>query len=140
MTGSGEFRSLKKETSNLIRDRPDEFKSLNLMFMYKNVERMLSNAVGATENEVTVLYFHHSVSYKYRGRLRARNILYSIHPYMWGLSQELPFKTLTSEEDLKAFVDSTDRALVLFEFCGWAQKLMAMGKRNGTENGFVGKG
>uniref|UniRef100_A0A2N9GKU3 Thioredoxin domain-containing protein n=1 Tax=Fagus sylvatica TaxID=28930 RepID=A0A2N9GKU3_FAGSY len=38
---------------------------------------------------------------------------------------ELPFKTLNSPEDLKTFLSSTDKALLLLEFCGWTPKMLA---------------
>jgi hypothetical protein len=102
--------------------------------MYRNMEKMLADAIGATMEEITILYYHHSISYKYRGRYRAQSILSSVYPYMSLLPEELPLKTLNSPEDLKAFLSSTDKALLLFEFCGWTPKLLAYEKNNGSEN------
>lgn len=128
-----------KDVAKLVTDRAEEFSSLKLMVLHRNTEKMVASAIGAASDseETTVLYYHHSVSYKYGGRLRAQNILSSIRPYVSVLPEELPFKSLTSPEDLKAFVDSTDKALLLFEFCEWTPKLLAKRKRNGTDhNGF----
>lgn len=122
-----------KEISRFITDRKDDFIPLKLMVMYGNTEKMLANSIGVTEG-ITVLYYHHSVSYKYQGRLRAQNILYSVQPYMSVLPAEIPLKFLNSEEDLNSFLQSTDKALVLFEFCGWSAKLLAKRKNNRTEH------
>lgn len=122
-----------KEVSQAVSDRQEEFSSLKLMFMYRNWETMLADAVGATE-EITILYYHHSISYKYRGRYRAQNILSSVYPYTSIVPEDLPLKSLKSPEDLRMFLSSTDKALLLFEFCGWTPKLLAKEKKNGTES------
>lgn len=129
-----------KQLATLVAHRQEEFNSLKLMVMYRNTEKMLADAIGAAAEEITILYYHHSVSYKYHGRLTAKYILSSLHPYMSALPEEVPLKTLSNADDLNAFLDSTDRALLLFEFCGWAPKLLAKGKKNGTESGFGGIG
>ncbi|XP_015895839.3 uncharacterized protein LOC107429633 isoform X2 [Ziziphus jujuba] len=134
---SGECRSLRKEIATLVTNRQEEFSSLKLMVMYRNTEKMLADAIGAATQETTILYYHHSVSYKYQGRLTAKYILSSIYPYMSVSPEELPLKRLSDAEELKEFLDSTDKALLLFEFCGWAPKLLAKAKKNGTENGGV---
>ncbi|KAL5552998.1 hypothetical protein UlMin_040399 [Ulmus minor] len=133
----GESRSLMKEVANLVTERGEEFSSLKLMIMYRNTEKMLAEAIGAMADEITVLYYHHSVSYKYGGRLRAQSILFSIRPHFSALPEELPLKKLSTSEELMGFLGSTDRALILFEFCGWATKLLARGKKNVTENGHL---
>lgn len=109
------------------------------MVMYRNTEKLLADAIGAATKETAIVYYHHSVSYKYQGRLAAKYILSSIYPYMSDSPEELPIKRLNNAEDLKAFLDSTDKALLLFEFCGWAPKLLAKAKKNGTENGIGGQ-
>ena len=58
-----------KEVANLVTERGEEFSSLKLMIMYRNIEKMLAEAIGAMADEIMVLYYHHSVSYKYGGRL-----------------------------------------------------------------------
>lgn len=129
-----------KEVSSLVTNRQEWFNSLKLMFMYRNTEKMLADAIGAMADEITIVYYHNSVSYKYRGRLRAQNILFSLQPYVSFFPEDIPLKSLTTPGDLKTFLDSTDRALLLFEFCGWTPKLLAKGKNNVTENGFGGQG
>lgn len=123
-----------REVANLVSDRQEEFSSLKLMFMYRNMEKMLAEAIGATKEEITILYYHHSISYKYQGRYRAQSILSSVYPSMSLLPEELPLTTLNSPQDLKTFLSSTDKALLLLEFCGWTPKLLANRKKNGTED------
>ncbi|XP_052204535.1 uncharacterized protein LOC127809628 isoform X2 [Diospyros lotus] len=124
-----------KEISQLVANKPDKFSTLKLMLLYKNRERMFADAIGATEG-ITIFCYHHSLSYKYRGRLRAQNILSSAH-FLTSLSHEqLPLEFLKTPEDLKTFLQSTDKALLLLEFCGWTQTLLAKGMDNGTGNAF----
>ncbi|KAE8688101.1 hypothetical protein F3Y22_tig00111000pilonHSYRG00035 [Hibiscus syriacus] len=100
---------------------------------------MLADSIGATDG-ITVFYYDRSVSYKYQGKLRARSILNSIHPYMSAASpEELPLKPLNSQEDLKSFIESIDKALILAEFCGWAPKLVAKVKNNGNRTDLTPK-
>ncbi|XP_022763966.1 LOW QUALITY PROTEIN: uncharacterized protein LOC111309235 [Durio zibethinus] len=129
----GESRSLMRQVSRLVTDKSKEFDSLKLMFIYRNTEKMLADSIGASEG-ITGFYYHHSGSYKYQGKLRARNILNSIYPYISASPEELPLKPLNSQEELKVFLESTDKALILAEFCGWAPRLLAKVKNNGTGN------
>ncbi|KAK8656539.1 hypothetical protein V6N13_098486 [Hibiscus sabdariffa] len=128
----GESRSLMREVSRSVADKSTGFESLKLMFIHRNTEKMLADSIGAS-NGLTVFYYDHSVSYKYKGKLRAPSTLNSIHPYVSAVSpEELPLMPLNSQEDLTSFLESTDKALVLAEFCGWASKLVAKVKNNGT--------
>ena len=129
-----------REVSSIVTSKQEEFNSLKLMFMYRNREKMLADAIGAMADEITILYYHHSVSYKYRGRLRAQNILFSVYPHMSVFPDELPLKSLRTPSELKTFLDSTDRAFLILEFCGWTPKLLPKGKKNATMNGFGGQG
>ncbi|XP_009145750.1 uncharacterized protein LOC103869421 isoform X7 [Brassica rapa] len=128
----GESRSLKNEITQLVHTS-DEYGSLKLMVVYRNLEKVLAQAIGAT-NEITILYYHHSVPYNYRGKLRALNILSSLRPYLASPPEELPLKHLKSPESLKDFLESSDKALILFEFCGWTSTLLSELKRNVTED------
>ncbi|KAE8725708.1 hypothetical protein F3Y22_tig00008222pilonHSYRG00068 [Hibiscus syriacus] len=135
----GESRSLMWEVSRLVADKSTEFDSLKLMFIHRNTEKMLADSIGAWDG-ITVFYYDHSFSCKYQGKLRARSILNSIHPYMSAASpEELPLKPLNSQEDLKSFLESTDKALILAEFCGWAPKLVAKVKNNGSRTDLTPK-
>ncbi|KAI5582158.1 hypothetical protein POPTR_007G070400v4 [Populus trichocarpa] len=134
---SGVSRSLMKEITHLVIDKKEEFGSLKLMYMHKNNEKMLADAIGAVvTDEITLLYYHHSLYYKYKGKYRARNILSSIFPYFSLLPEEMPLKRLSGEGDLKMFIESADKAVLLLEFCGWTEKLIAREKNNGSKTGF----
>lgn len=134
---SGESRSLMKEITHLVIDKKEEFGSLKLMYIHKNNEKMLADAIGAVvTDEITLLYYHHSLYYKYKGKYRARNILSSIFPYFSLLPEEMPLKRLSGEGDLKMFIESADKAVLLLEFCGWTEKLIAREKNNGSKTGF----
>ncbi|KAF3683854.1 hypothetical protein FXO37_01648 [Capsicum annuum] len=132
---SGESRSLMKELADVVSHDQGRFASLKLMVLYRSSEKMLADAVGADEG-MTIFYYHHSHSYKYTGRLRVQNILSSVHYVMSLLPEQLPFKILKTVKDLEIFLGSTDKALILSEFCGWTQKLLAKGGNNSSEFGF----
>ncbi|XP_023641579.1 uncharacterized protein LOC17891250 isoform X2 [Capsella rubella] len=127
----GESRSLKTEITQLVQSSED-FGLLKLMVIYKNSEKVLAQAIGAA-NGITILYYHNSVPYNYLGKLRASNILSSIRPYLTSTPEELPLKHLKSPKSLKDFLESSDKALILFEFCGWTTRLLSELKKNVTE-------
>lgn len=103
------------------------------MFMFRNMEKTLADAIIASappneEEEITILFYLHSVSYKYRGPFRALNILSSLLPYISNSNSsfnqpQLPL--LNTPDHLNSFLASTDKALLLLEFCGWTPKLLA---------------
>lgn len=111
----------------------EEFGLLKLMTVYRNSEKVLAQAIGAA-NGITILYYHHSVPYNYLGKLRASNVLSSLHPYLTSTPQELPLKHLKSPRSLKDFLESSDKAIILFEFCGWTTTLLSELKKNVTED------
>lgn len=133
-TGSGESRTLMKELAHAVASNQDMFANLKLMVLHRNTERMLADALGATDR-ITILYYHNSFSYKYSGKLRVQNILSSVDYVMSLPPDELPLKSLTTPEELGDFLDSTDKAVFLLEFCGWTPRLLTKGK-NSTQNGF----
>lgn len=128
------------DISHVISNKPQEFQNLKLMFMYINNEKALTDSIGVSvDGMVNVVYFHHSVGYKYSGRLSARNVLNSVHRYVNVAPEEVPFKVIDSGKDFATFVDSADVSIVLVDFCGWTQKLLAKSKKfNGTHNGTIG--
>ncbi|KAI9127806.1 hypothetical protein K1719_000799 [Acacia pycnantha] len=63
---------------------------------------------------------------QYRGRLKAKNILSSLHPYIMSAPEEVPLKALKDPKELRMFLDLTDKALVLVDFCGWTTKYTEM--------------
>ncbi|KAK9115597.1 hypothetical protein Sjap_014544 [Stephania japonica] len=133
---SGEARTLMREVIRQVAYEMEEFDNLKLMVVYKNKDKVIANVIHATET-TTVFCYYHSVSYKYQGRLRAQNILSSVKYLMHLQPEELPLKSLTTAEELDAFLQSTDKAILLLEFCGWSQKLMSKDKTNATEGAFL---
>ncbi|KAL7090687.1 hypothetical protein ACP275_12G057200 [Erythranthe tilingii] len=134
---SGECRSIMKELGHVVGNDEARFGTLKLMVLYRNAERMLADALGANDG-ITIFYYHNSISYKYRGRLRVQNILSSVQYVSSLSSDELPFKSLNTQEELRDFVYSTDKAVLLMEFCGWIPRLMAMD--NSTTQSILGQG
>ncbi|XP_050232545.1 uncharacterized protein LOC126681161 isoform X2 [Mercurialis annua] len=134
---SGESRFLMKELSDLVRvyNKEDELNSLKFMYMHRNKDQMLADAIGASDGLVTVLYYHYSFAYKYQGRLIASNVLSSVVPYLNVSSRAIPIKEIGNQEELENFTESTDKAVLLLESCGWTAKLMASMDRNRTQNG-----
>jgi hypothetical protein len=45
----------------------------------------------------------------------------------------MPLKRLSGEGDLKMFIESADKVVLLLEFCGWTEKLIAREKNNGSK-------
>ncbi|XP_024993607.1 uncharacterized protein LOC112527295 isoform X1 [Cynara cardunculus var. scolymus] len=132
---SGESRSLMKELAHMVTKKKEKFRTLKLMLVHKNHDKMLADALGATM-EVTVICYRHSLPYNYRGTLRVQSILSSVHYLMSLLPEEVPFKSLPTTEDLTTFLKSTDKALLVLDFCGWTPKLMTKVMNNGSENAF----
>ncbi|URD86751.1 hypothetical protein MUK42_28600 [Musa troglodytarum] len=130
LQGSGESRSLMKEVAHLVANNQDKLDFLKLMVIYRSSEKMLADILGATE-EITLFYYHSSMSYKYHGRLRAENILSSVNHFQSLEPEELPLKLLQTPEDVENFFLSTDKAVLLLEFCGWSAKLLRR-KNNGN--------
>ncbi|KAL0336640.1 UNVERIFIED_CONTAM: hypothetical protein Sradi_4875900 [Sesamum radiatum] len=134
---SGESRSLMKELAHMVASDEVRFGTLKLMVLYRNVERMLADSLGVADG-ITIFYYHNTLSYKYWGRLRGQNILSSVH-YVMSLSpDELPLKSLTTPEELSDFLHSTDKVVVVTDFCGWTARLLAA-NRSMTESD-LGKG
>ncbi|KAK2973915.1 hypothetical protein RJ640_019430, partial [Escallonia rubra] len=131
--GSGESRTLMEELSQRITEKQEKFVTLKLMVVYSNNDRMLADALGAA-GRLTIFYYHHFLSYKYQGRLRVQNILSSVHYLMSLLPEEIPLKSVNSPEDLRMFLNSTDKALLLLDHCGWTSRLLTQSKKNGSEN------
>jgi len=112
-----------KEVVHLVADKEEEFGNLKLMVVFRNSEKMLADALGAPEG-ITLFYYHHSTSYKYQGRLRAQNILSSVYHAMFLQTEEIPLNPLHTQQELENFFQSTDKAVLLLEFCGWSAELL----------------
>ncbi|KAL8100536.1 hypothetical protein AgCh_032696 [Apium graveolens] len=134
---SGESRSLMRELAQVVNSKQQKFGTLKLMFVHRNSDKLLAEALGATEG-IKILYYHQSLSYKYQGPLRVQNILSSVYHLMSLPSKDVPLKYLTTPEELKAFIKSTDKALLIMELCGWTSELLAKTKKSVTDNGFEG--
>ncbi|KAJ0974348.1 hypothetical protein J5N97_016313 [Dioscorea zingiberensis] len=130
----GESRSLMKEVSHLVAVKQGELGHLSLMVVYRNSEKLLADVLGANEG-ITLLYYHHSTAYKYRGRLNAQSVLSSVYQVMPLRLEDVPLKHLQTKEDLDSFYHSTDKAILLLEFCGWSAKLLHKQKNESNGNG-----
>lgn len=124
-----------KQIGRVVANGQARFGTLKLMLLHKTSERMLANALGAT-NEITIFFVYHAIPYKYDGRLRVQNILSSAQYVMNLLPEEHLIKFLNTAEELKSFLTSTDKAVLLFEFCGWSPRLLAEEKNNVTAHSF----
>ncbi|CAM0956734.1 unnamed protein product [Alopecurus aequalis] len=138
----GESRSLMAEIEHVVATDEQELGRLKLMVVYRNSEKLLSDAIGATER-TKFIYYRQSMPFKYQGKLRTRDILYSIRYTMSLKHEEAPFVPLHTKEDVEAFIQSTDKAVLLSEFCGWFTRLASGGSnrssgvipsKNHTEN------
>lgn len=120
---SGEARTLMKQLGRLVADQPEKYGHLKLMVVYKNSQKMIADMLGAAE-DITLYYYHQSTSYKYAGRFVAEKILYSLNYFMSLRSEEVPLKPLNTKKELEYFLNSTDKAVLLIELCGWSSQLL----------------
>lgn len=112
-----------KEVAHLAAGKEDELGHLKLVVIFRNFDKMLADALGAPEG-ITLFFYHRSISYKYQGQLRAQNILSSIYHFMLLQTDEIPLKPLYTPKELENFFQSTDKAVLLLEFCGWSTSLL----------------
>ncbi|KAL9227015.1 hypothetical protein vseg_002763 [Gypsophila vaccaria] len=127
----GESRSLMRKISLKLAEEQQKYSSLRLMLVYRNVDKELADSLDAVE-DIAVLCYHHAVSYKYKGSLRVPDILSSVHYIASHAPDDLPLRKINNSEDMEMFLASTDKAIVLFESCGWASKLLAQFTANKT--------
>ncbi|CAA6666627.1 unnamed protein product [Spirodela intermedia] len=130
---SGESRFLMKEIAHVVKADQQLSGHLKLMVVYKNVEKMLADALDAKEG-ITLLYYHLGKSFSYQGRPRAQNILFSVSRAMSLQHVEIPFEFLSTAEELGNFFQSTDKAVLLLEFCGWSGRLWQAMYNGSSEN------
>ncbi|XP_017229738.1 uncharacterized protein LOC108204684 isoform X2 [Daucus carota subsp. sativus] len=131
----GESRSLMRDLAQVVNSKQKKFGTLKLMFVHRNSDKVLAEALGAKDG-IKFLYFRQSLSYKYQGPLRVQNILSSVYHLMSLPPKDIPLKFLTTAEDLKSFTESTDKVLLVMEFCGWTSRLLTKAKNSVTDNGF----
>lgn len=132
----GESRSLMREISHKLKKEHDQYGSLKLMVVHRNIDKVLATSVDAGQG-ITVLCYHLAVSYRYHGSLRAQAILSSVHYLTSSAPNELPLKRLNNSEELDMFLASTDKAILLLESCGWTSKLLMQHYGNETLQGGV---
>lgn len=113
-----------REVSNKISHKPDKYKDLKLIVVYKNLEKTLADIVGATDEEATLICYRDSTPYRYRGRFRAQNVLASVYHLISQRPNEFPIKPIETRESLLSFLSSTDRSFLLLETCGWSTRLL----------------
>ncbi|GLJ32738.1 hypothetical protein SUGI_0659080 [Cryptomeria japonica] len=117
---SGESRALRNELVQLMKYSDAQFESLRLMLIYRNVEKLLGDVLVGNK-AVNLLFYRQGEPYKYSGKLSAQNILASVWHAMTIPSCDIPLKQLATLEDVESFVQSTDKGVLLFDSCGWAQ-------------------
>nr|CAB3494374.1 unnamed protein product [Digitaria exilis] len=127
----GESRALMADIEHLV-GSTEELGRLKLMVVYRNSEKLLTDAIGATEG-INIVYYQHSVQFKYQGKLRARDILSSMSYIMSLKHEEAPFEVLHTKEDVDTFMESTDKSVLLYESCGWFSKLAHGGSNQSYE-------
>lgn len=122
------------ELSQKLGKEQQKYSSFKLMFVNRNVEMALADSLGAAEG-ITVLFFNHGMSYKYRGILRVQDILSSVDYFMSLVAEDLPLRRIGNSDDLKTFLGSTDKAVILLESCGWTSELLVQNTGNDTVQG-----
>uniref|UniRef100_A0A0A9D176 Thioredoxin domain-containing protein n=1 Tax=Arundo donax TaxID=35708 RepID=A0A0A9D176_ARUDO len=128
----GESRSLMAEIQHLVAADEQELGLLKLMVVYRNSEKLLTDVIGATEG-IKFIYYQDTVPFKYHGKLRAQDILSSVR-YILSLKQEeAPFEVLHTKEDVEAFIESTDKSVLLYESCRWFFRLAHGGSNQSDE-------
>ncbi|KAF8672363.1 hypothetical protein HU200_049565 [Digitaria exilis] len=63
----GESRALMADIEHLVGSN-EELGCLKMMVVYRNSEKLLTDAIGATEG-INIVYYQHSVQFKYQGKL-----------------------------------------------------------------------
>lgn len=115
-----------RDISRVITENGSGIEDLKLMRLYRNKEKMIADTLGAN-GEFALIYYHNYVPYKYRGRLRGVNIIKSIVSMTSLEASELPLRSLGTHEEFTDFIDSTDKAVILLESCGWTSILLNQG-------------
>lgn len=126
---SGESRALRNDLVQLMKYMHAQFQRLRLMLIYRNVEKLLGDVLVG-DKEVNLVLYREAVPFKYSGKLSAQTILTSVWHAMSIPSGDLPFKQLNTLEDLEFFLQSTDKAVLLFDICGWVPKISAADNKN----------
>ncbi|CAD6212958.1 unnamed protein product [Miscanthus lutarioriparius] len=127
----GESRSLMADIERLVGSN-EELGRLKLMVVYRNSEKLLTDAIGAAEG-INVVYYQCSMQFKYQGKLRAHDILSAVRYIMSLKHEEAPFEVLHTQEDVETSIESTDKSVILYESCGWFTRLAHGGSNQSYE-------
>lgn len=126
---SGESRALRNDLVQLMKYMHSQFQRLRLMLIYRNVEKMLGDVLVG-DKAVNLVFYREAVPFKYSGKLSAQTILASVWHAMSIPSGDLPFIQLNTLEVLEFFLQSTDKAVLLFDICGWVPNILAADSKN----------
>ena len=122
-----------KEVVHFLKSDKQLSDNLKLMVVYKNTDKLLADLLDAKEG-ITVFYYHLSKSFKYQGRLNAQKILSSMSNAISPLHAGFPFVFLSTSEEVENFFQSTDKSVLLLDFCGWSVRLLHAKHNESREN------
>lgn len=96
---------------------------IQLRVVYVNLDKDLGSTLSGKRRSLKLTLYRHAVPYRYKGKVKVHNILAGIRHVISVSSVDLPFQRLDSFSELDTFMESTDKTVILFDFCNWAQKL-----------------
>ncbi|CAM6124738.1 unnamed protein product [Calypogeia fissa] len=119
----GESKRLMQDIGKVVRGDPHSFPGLQLFFVHTNKDRLFGNAILGDSMPPSFALFRYGTPYKYTGRRSTSSMMASIRQGISVLRSDTVLGRIASPQDLEIFAYSTDKAVVLFEFCGWEMKL-----------------
>ncbi|KAI5071041.1 hypothetical protein GOP47_0013292 [Adiantum capillus-veneris] len=119
----GESRSLMRELSMSLSLDESLHSLIQLRVVYINLDKGLKKIFSERVRYPTFTFFWHSTPLKYNGKLRLQNILTAIHRAIRLNLWDLPLKKLETAADLESFIGSTEKAVILFDFCNYTNKI-----------------
>jgi hypothetical protein len=138
----GEGRSLMRQVSRSMMEDPEAFAALQLRFVYIDKDRALLNLLPPTarrSSSLRIYLYHQGTPYFHGGQLTAGHILHAIRHVMHVPDGDLPVQHLQSFDVVKSFMESTDRAFLLLDFCGWAHSIRQKPWQEEEEDSMEGK-
>ncbi|MCO5547947.1 hypothetical protein L7F22_001402 [Adiantum nelumboides] len=119
----GESRSLTRELSKSLSIDESLHSLVQLRVVYINLDKGLKRFFSESVRYPTFTFFWYSIPLKYNGKLRLQNILTAIRRAI-GLSfWDMPLQKLETAADLESFMRSTEKAVILFDFCNYTNKI-----------------
>ncbi len=115
-----------RQVSRSMMEDPEAFAALQLRFVYIDKDRALLNLLPPTarrSSSLRIFLYHQGTPYFHGGQLTAGHILHAIRHVMHVPDDDLPVQHLQSFDVVKSFMESTDRAFLLLDFCGWAHSI-----------------